>query len=145
VAGKEVLVGNRRMMHSHGVHMTLGAEEVLQAGEQRARTGVMVAVNRELAAVLAISDPLKAEAPAVVQALKKMGIRSVMMTGDNANTARVVAEEVRPTGRVDGQERSVLLVARSCGVEMRSFGTVGPTLLDIRERVDESGKSILYA
>jgi Cu+-exporting ATPase len=99
VAGQEILVGNRRMMQSHGVHVPLGAEEALQSGEQRARTGVMVAVNRELAAVLAISDPLKAEAPAVVQALKRMGIRSVMMTGDNADTARVVAEEVRPPGR----------------------------------------------
>lgn len=103
VEGQEILVGNRRMMHSHGVHVPLGAEEALQNGEQRARTGVLVAVNRELAAVLAISDPLKAEAPAVVAALKRMGIRSVMMTGDNADTARVVAEEVRPPGGADSQ------------------------------------------
>lgn len=94
VAGHEVLVGNRRLMDARGVRVGLGAEEFLAAGELAARTGLLVAVDGQLAAGLAVSDPVKPEAAAVVAALRNMGIRSVMMTGDNWSTARGIAHEV---------------------------------------------------
>jgi Cu+-exporting ATPase len=55
---------------------------------------VLAAVNGHLAGVLAIADPLKTEAVLAVEGLKRMGIRTVMLTGDNWSTARAIAEEV---------------------------------------------------
>lgn len=62
--------------------------------EARARTVVLAAVDGQLAGVLAIADPLKTEAVLAVEGLRRMGIRSVMLTGDNWSTARAIAEEV---------------------------------------------------
>jgi P-type E1-E2 ATPase len=54
-----------------------------------------LAVEQELAAVICIEDPVRPEAGAVIQSLKRTGIRKVvMMTGDNDRTARVIAEKV---------------------------------------------------
>ena len=63
--------------------------------EESARTGVIVAYNSELVGVMGIADPLKREAPMVVELLRRMGVRSIMVTGDNWRTARAVAKEVR--------------------------------------------------
>lgn len=63
--------------------------------EESAKTGVLVACGDALIGVLGVADPLKREAAVVVEGLKKMGIRPVMVTGDNWRTARAVAKEVR--------------------------------------------------
>eukprot|EP00271_Cylindrocystis_brebissonii_P007903 TRINITY_DN21809_c0_g1_i1.p1 TRINITY_DN21809_c0_g1~~TRINITY_DN21809_c0_g1_i1.p1 ORF type:complete len:1089 (-),score=224.28 TRINITY_DN21809_c0_g1_i1:538-3804(-) len=94
VAGRLVQIGNRKLMASEGVPVPPEAEQQLQAVEERARTGVLLALDGELSAVFAISDPLKVEAALVVRGLQQMGIRCVMITGDNARTARAVAREV---------------------------------------------------
>jgi Cu+-exporting ATPase len=55
---------------------------------------IFVAIGGRLASVIAIADPIKASAPAAVAALKEAGIRVVMLTGDNATTARAVAAKL---------------------------------------------------
>lgn len=57
-------------------------------------TCVMVAIGSSVAAVLAISDPLKPEARGVVAALHKMGLVCHLLTGDNWRTARAIAEKL---------------------------------------------------
>ena len=54
----------------------------------------MVAIGGQIAGVLAISDPLKAEARGVVAALHLMGITCHLVTGDNWRTARAIAEQL---------------------------------------------------
>ena len=63
--------------------------------EEGAMTGVIIAYSGELVGVMGIADPLKREAPMVVELLRRMGVRSIMVTGDNWRTARAVAKEVR--------------------------------------------------
>lgn len=94
VTEKLVLIGNRRLMANSGVCIPQEIEEYLQGIEVKARTGVLVALDGELMGVIAISDPLKVEAAVVIEGLQKMGIRCVMITGDNARTAEAVAKEV---------------------------------------------------
>ena len=62
--------------------------------EESAKTGVLVAFDNVLIGVLGIADPLKREAAVVVEGLGKMGIRPIMVTGDNWRTAKAVAKEV---------------------------------------------------
>eukprot|EP00850_Spirogloea_muscicola_P017926 SM000159S01757 [mRNA] locus=s159:74244:78897:- [translate_table: standard] len=110
VDGSAVLVGNRQLMRRHAVVIPEAAEEYLQREESRARTCVLAAVSGTLAAAFAVADPLKPEAAVVVEGLARMGIRSVMLTGDNWQTARAVAgeigieevyAEVLPSGKAD--------------------------------------------
>eukprot|EP01018_Ginkgo_biloba_P029282 Gb_13704 [translate_table: standard] len=94
IDGRDVYVGNRKLMYEAGVTIPSLAEDYLMEMEQRARTGILVAFDRRLVGILAVSDPLKREAAVVIEGLKKMGIQPIMVTGDNWTTARAVAQEV---------------------------------------------------
>jgi Cu+-exporting ATPase len=94
VDGKSVLVGNRSLLESQ--HAQDLAVLDLRAGElQRQGSSVMfVAVDRRFAGLLAVSDPIKASTPEAMRALHALGLRVIMLTGDNEQTAQVVAREL---------------------------------------------------
>lgn len=94
VQNREIIVGNKSLMFNHNVGIPLDAEDILAKAEGMAQTGILVAIDREVAGVLAISDPLKPGAREVISILKSMKIRSIMVTGDNWGTANSVAGEV---------------------------------------------------
>lgn len=87
-------VGNRRMLTENGLTVPAHVENCLIELEDRATTGILVAYDDVLIGVLGVADALKREASVVVEGLEKMGIRPVMVTGDNWRTARAVAKEV---------------------------------------------------
>lgn len=83
--GKVILAGNAELMAERGIEFT----ECAQFG-----TLVYVAVNGEYLGVIVIADTVKEDAPQVIASLKRDGIRTVMLTGDNFQTASAVAEKV---------------------------------------------------
>ena len=95
--GATVYLGNKRLMQEIGVS-TLGMEDVAARHEGAGRTVSWLAVNTaadmELAGLLAFGDTIKASARDAVSRLERMGIVSVMLTGDNAGSARAVAAAV---------------------------------------------------
>lgn len=92
--GRRVLIGNRKLLAENGVTIPTNVENFVVELEESAKTGVLVAYDNVLIGVLGIADPLKREAAVVVEGLGKMGIRPVMVTGDNWRTAKAVAKEV---------------------------------------------------
>ncbi|KAF9587625.1 hypothetical protein IFM89_004457 [Coptis chinensis] len=94
VHGKRILVGNRKLLTENGVMIPSEAEQFVTELEESAKTGILVAYNNALLGVLGLADPLKREAAVVVDSLRKMGVRPVMVTGDNRRTAQAVAKEV---------------------------------------------------
>ncbi|KAG5563186.1 hypothetical protein RHGRI_005817 [Rhododendron griersonianum] len=94
VMNKELIVGNKSLMLKENIVIPVQAEEMLAETEGLAQTGVLVAVDRDLVGVLAISDPLKPSAGEVISILKSMKVRSIMVTGDNWGTANSIAKEV---------------------------------------------------
>ncbi|XP_042494053.1 copper-transporting ATPase RAN1-like [Macadamia integrifolia] len=107
---RRVLVGNRKLLLENGINIPDEAESFLAELEESGKTGIIVAYNDTLVGVLGLADPLKREAAVVVEGLKNMGIRPVMITGDNWRTAKAVAKEVgiqdvraevMPSGKVD--------------------------------------------
>src|SRR5439155_19023269 len=93
------------------------AESLRQDGA----TVIFVTVAGRPAGVIAIADPIKASTPAAVAALKGAGIRVVMLTGDNATTARAVARKLG----IDEVEAEVLPQDKSKVVErLRRQGRV---------------------
>jgi Cu+-exporting ATPase len=93
VEGRRVAAGNRAMMAEAGIDMT-----ALEAGAEALRrdgaTAVFAAVDGRAAGVIAIADPVKQGTPAAIAALRKAGLRIVMLTGDNRTTAQAVARRL---------------------------------------------------
>lgn len=90
---QRVRFGNRKFMRDHGIDCT----PLRQAAEQsaaRAETPMYVGVDGQLAGMIAVSDPIKPDSVAAISRLHAMGLRVVMLTGDNAATARAVAAQV---------------------------------------------------
>lgn len=87
-------VGNRKLMTESGINILDNVEKFVVDLEDSAKTGILVAYDGNLIGVLGVADPLKREAAVVVEGLRKMGVRPVVVTGDNWRTARAVAKEV---------------------------------------------------
>jgi Cu2+-exporting ATPase len=93
VNGYTVCVGNQRFMDVKGMQITQRAQRDLARLDREAATPLFVAVDGHICGLLAYADPLRPEAPAVLQALRAQGIREiVILTGDHPNVARRVAE-----------------------------------------------------
>ncbi|KAK4755126.1 hypothetical protein SAY87_008883 [Trapa incisa] len=94
ISGKQVLVGNRKLLIENGIEIPSHVDNCVIELEDSAKTGILVACDREIIGVIGVADPLKREAAVVVEGLIKMGVKPVMVTGDNWRTARAVAKEV---------------------------------------------------
>ena len=93
VDGRKLVIGNRRIISEAGVDTTsldASADRLRQEGA----TAIFVAIDGKAAGIIAIADPIKATTPSVISALKEAGIRIVMLTGDNATTAKAVAQKL---------------------------------------------------
>ena len=93
VEGRRVAVGSPRLMRDGGVD--LGSLEVRrQQVAADGRTAVIVAVDGRAVGVLGIADAVRETSAAAVSALHRAGVRVVMLTGDNEQTARRIAGEL---------------------------------------------------
>jgi Cu+-exporting ATPase len=87
------VVGNVRLMREYGVDIGEAAP-LIEARESRAETAIMVAVDHELIGIISVADALKGDAKAAIEALHAEGITTAMITGDNARTARAIADQI---------------------------------------------------
>jgi Cu+-exporting ATPase len=108
VAGDPVVVGSPGLLRELNLELN-GVAENIEKFERDGKTVVVVARNQQTLGALAIADTIKPEARAVIAALHKMGIETILLTGDNQRTAdavgrqlgiRHVIAEVLPEGKV---------------------------------------------
>src|SRR5699024_8940596 len=69
-------------------------EKQLNSLQAQAKTAMLVAVDGELAGIIAVADPVTEDSKTAIEMLKSFGINPIMMTGDNEQTAKAVAHEV---------------------------------------------------
>lgn len=93
VDGRQVLIGNRRMLDEAGVE-TQRLDEEAQAVSEAGKTPILVAVDGAPAGVVAVADTVKEGSEAAVADLKRLGVEVVMITGDNRRTAAAIARHV---------------------------------------------------
>jgi Cu+-exporting ATPase len=93
VAGRKLVIGNRRIMTEAGVD-TASLDQSADQLRGEGATAIFVAIDGKAAGIIAIADPIKATTPGAIAALKEAGIRVVMLTGDNATTAKAVAHKL---------------------------------------------------
>ena len=93
IDGRRLAIGNRRLIEDVGVAVDgLASLATKLAGE--GRTVVEVALDDQLAGVIAVADAPRETAAEAVRALRELGIRSVMLSGDSEPTARRIAAQV---------------------------------------------------
>ncbi|MEF3100858.1 copper-exporting P-type ATPase CopA [Raoultella terrigena] len=111
--GHRLLLGNQALLNEHNI-ATDAAESELNAQASQGATPVLLAVDGEVAALIAIRDPLRGDSVAALARLHRQGYRLVMLTGDNPITANAIAKEagideviagVLPDGKADAIKR----------------------------------------
>ena len=93
VGAKNVTLGNSSLMMLQGVDIT-GAKDILARMTALARTPLLLSVNGVLAAVIGIADTVRPESNRVLKSLRQLGIRTLMISGDNKHTAQKIADEL---------------------------------------------------
>jgi len=93
VAGRRLAIGNKRLLDREGITLDGLAQRAAElAGE--GRTTIQVAVDGRAVAVIAVADAPRETAAEAIRALKELGVRPVMLSGDSQATAERIAAEV---------------------------------------------------
>ena len=128
VAGRKVLVGKRRFLEQNNIENVSALDERANDLERQGRTVMFVAVDKMLVGLLAVSDPIKHTTPEAIRTLHNLGLKVIMLTGDNQETARTVAEKLgieRFEAGINPQEKNQRIKAlrsQGCVVAMAGDG-----------------------
>jgi P-type Cu+ transporter len=93
VEGRTVVIGNAAQMRRIGID----PQPLFETSEARRREGagvMLVAIDGALAGLIAVADPIRSNARESISALRKQGLKVIMLTGDNPTTAQIVADAV---------------------------------------------------
>ena len=90
VEGRRILVGTVRFLKTEGIE-TAAIQPVLEDYEKQAQTAIVVAIDGEVAGVIAIADALKPDAAQAIYEMKAQGLVPLLVTGDNRRTALAIA------------------------------------------------------
>ena len=93
VDGQKVALGNASLMVHESVDIGV-AKDALSRMSSLARTPLLLAVNGKLISVIGVADTVRPESNRVLKALRQMGIRTLMISGDNKRTAQKIASEL---------------------------------------------------
>lgn len=91
--GSKIFAGNIKLMAENGIDTTDLSSE-FSSLQESGKTLVFVAEGKELLGVIAVSDTVKKDAGESIEKLKKMGIKTVMLTGDNRKVAEHIGKEI---------------------------------------------------
>ncbi|GIU23559.1 heavy metal translocating P-type ATPase [Shewanella sp. MBTL60-007] len=94
VNGKHYSIGNLSLMQQAGIDNLADYQAQISEFANQGQTPVFVASDRQLLAFIAIADPIKPDAMQAVQKMQQAGLKLVLLTGDNQQTARAVADKV---------------------------------------------------
>ena len=113
VDGRKIAVGADRMMIRLGLDVVAFAEAARRLGAE-GKSPLYASIDGQLAAIIAVSDPIKETSSAAIKALHALGLKVAMVTGDNRRTAEAIAAqlgidevvaEVLPAGKVEAVKR----------------------------------------
>lgn len=93
VKDKQILIGNRRLMEQYKIDISA----LIKKSEDTANNGgipLFIAINGIASGIIAVADPVKKSSKDAVKTFKKMGIRTIMLTGDNVRTANAICHEL---------------------------------------------------
>ncbi len=108
----EVIIGNKKLMNDFKI-ITDNYEKQISFYANKGQTPVIMAINNQVEAIISISDTIKENSKYAISKLKEKGIKVVMVTGDNKQTALNIAKEVN----IDYVESEILPTEKAYIVE----------------------------
>ncbi|MFS8630111.1 MAG: heavy metal translocating P-type ATPase, partial [Bacillales bacterium] len=93
IDGKSILIGTRKLMKERSVEISVHEDKMVEL-EKQGKTVMLVAIDGQLAGIIAVADTGKESSKEAIQTLKQMGIEVYMVTGDNKRTAEAIANQV---------------------------------------------------
>ena len=128
VEGKAILIGTRSLLMDKGIQDLAALDADAEESQRQGQTVMFVAIDGRFAGIIAVADPIKTSTPDAVRALRDLGMRIIMLTGDNEKTAQVVAAKLGidefygGVGPEDKHERIKTLRTDGCKVAMAGDG-----------------------
>ena len=92
LGGDEIFIGNHKIID--GLKLPKEIEDEMLKLEQQAKTVMVVGKNQKALGLIAVQDEPKKTSAKAIKQLKKLGYKTVMITGDNQHTARAIADEI---------------------------------------------------
>jgi len=91
--GKEVQIGNRKLMENRKINVEISQKDY-DILSNEGKTPMYISIDNELAGLVAVADVIKETSKEAIEKLKKMGIKTIMLTGDNEKTAKFISKQV---------------------------------------------------
>uniref|UniRef100_UPI004048265A heavy metal translocating P-type ATPase n=1 Tax=Roseivirga sp. TaxID=1964215 RepID=UPI004048265A len=104
VEGKQVAIGNKKLLEEFGLKLESEYEEDVEKRQLEGETVMFVVIDKDVAGFISVSDPIKKTSASAIKHLQEQGLEVIMLTGDNKNTAKAVADKLG----LDGYEADLL-------------------------------------
>ena len=91
---QDIFVGTRRLMRKQNISITNETEATMETLEHDGKTAMLIAIEDELAGVIAVADTVKETSEEAIARMHKLGLEVIMLTGDNERTADAIAKQV---------------------------------------------------
>ncbi len=130
IAEQSILFGNVALMNDKGINYSHCIEK-LEKLSVLGQTPMLLAINQQIAAIISVADPIKKDSMLAVQQLKKLGVKILMVTGDNEMTAKAIAKQAGITeirARVFPEDKAAVI--KKLQQQGETVGMVGDGIND---------------
>jgi len=130
IAEQQVLFGNQALMDEKGVEYGSQIKRIEDLSAQ-GQTAMLLAIDKQVAGIIAVSDPIKKDSEKAVMNLKQQGVRVIMVTGDNEITAKAIARQAGISEiRAQVLPEDKALIAKKLQLSGETVGMVGDGIND---------------
>lgn len=93
--GKRIGVGNKRLIDESGASINPEKEQIVTEWQNSGLTVMYVVIDKRVEGIIAVADKIKETTPKAIEELHSMGVKVIMLTGDNKYTAKAVADTLK--------------------------------------------------
>lgn len=94
IENKQILVGTEKLMNKFNINISQEIKNKKNKLENEGKTVMIIALDNNIAGLIAVADTVKETSKEAIRMLKKIGLKTIMITGDNARTAQAIADQV---------------------------------------------------
>ncbi|MFT6135822.1 MAG: Cu2+-exporting ATPase, partial [Cyclobacteriaceae bacterium] len=104
IKGIEVAIGNKKLLEEFNLSLEVAHHQAIEKRQLDGETVMFVVIDKAIAGYISVADPIKETSAAAIKHLQDQGLEVIMLTGDNKNTAKAVADKLA----LDGYEADLL-------------------------------------
>nr|MDO8081508.1 cation-translocating P-type ATPase [Candidatus Freyarchaeota archaeon] len=92
--GQRIILGNKKLMKNNNVQISREVNKYMREKEEEGKTALLISHDNHVCGVITVADTPRKNAKETIAELKKLGIKTIMLTGDNPRTARAIADQL---------------------------------------------------